>query len=358
MAGGVDDEIEIVQTEKERKEKVEEMKKLPVVCEDDPMDCSTLVAMTVVNSVVEEGSQAQATTPKKLPAVSSAPVLVDRATSPTLPTHMLPAVDVLNTNANTNNSNGGKSASASVLELKEDESDAAIKARHAQLMAHYHSILKDKMVRRTGSLGSVSSKHSLSSSLSLIPESHLPAMRCVTDKTSSEFPSNGNTSATGNEEPGVKRVSFQESTPFPLAGEMRLIGRPLPTRPLPPIGADSTLYNESGYAMTSPRSGNRPLPPLTGMGTSNSKAYDTLSLHSAGSSTQILHRSGSTNSLPNPDRRYSTSGGHMQKLGGARWKTPPPPPPPSANPLAYKPLPSIGISNVGFGERLSPRQVQ
>ena len=380
MAGGFEDDNdqEIKQGKVEKKEKTSR-----VVCEsdDDAMDCSTLIAMAVVNSVVEEeedSHQVGKKSPAKptlgsltagLSATTSAPVvtkkvLVDRATSPTLPVHMLPAAEALNTNTN-NSNNGGKSVSASAMEkLKEDE--MAAQSRRAQIMAQYHSILKDKKLRRTGSVGSVGSRHSLSSSLSLIPEDHLPASRAVTDKTSSEFPNSGNTGASsgggcGIEDPSVKRVSFQENTPSALASELRLIGRPLPARPLPPIGADLTLYSENGYAMSSPRSGNRPLPPLTGIGSRNSKAYDTLSLHSAGSSTQVLHKSGSTNSLPNPDPRYSTSAENMQKLGGVRRKTPPPPSPPPflAAPLAYKPLPSIGISNIGFGERpTTPRQAQ
>ena len=322
LAGGSDDDEEqLIPTEKKEKKKVE--KKVVVALEEeDPMDCSTLLAMAVVNSVVEEESR-----PVK--------EMIDRSTSPILPSHFLPAVSA--------NSNGNNSAdkSASSMELTPEDNGCAL------LVTQYRSVLKEKRLQRSGSLGSVGSRRSLASSLSLIPES-LPVSRAVTNKTSKEFPL-ANTVAIGNEEP-VKRVSFQDQPPAQLTEEARLIGRPLPTRPLPPIGVDpSLLYNDSGLSLTSPRSSNRPLPPLAGMGTGNSKAYDTLSLHSAGSSTYILPKTASTNSLPNPDPRYSSSNVRGGKLGGARRKTPPPP----VTPLAYKPLPSIGISNLG--ERTSPR---
>lgn len=349
MAGGFDDEeAKVVMRAKKAKKEVKN-KEEEVVRDVDDMDCSTLVAMAVVNSVVEEESSCRPIVAAEKKAEKEVVVvkeMVDRSTSPTLPSHLLPAIS---SNANANNSNDGENSSVGDVELAPKD------LHRAQLLAQYHHVMQEKKLQRTGSLGSVGSRPSLSSSLSLIPEM-LPASRAVTDKTSKEFPSviasPVPTAAVVGEEP-VKRVSFQDQPASPIVGEApRLIGRRLPTRPLPPIGAESHLHNESGYSLSSPRSGSRPLPPLAGMGTGNSKAYDTLSLHSTGSSTQMLHKTGSTNSLPSPDPRYSTSNVRGGKLGGARRKTPPPP----TTPLALKPLPSIGISNIS--EHVSPRQAQ
>ena len=339
--------------------------------ESDPMDCSTLVAMAGINSVIESYEPIKNET-------------VDRATSPTIPAHLV--TEASNVNTNNNNNNATNTVVIEKASVGEEEETKKLKEQHrAQLLTQYHHVLCEKKLKRTGSVGSIASRLSLPSALSLIPESHVPASRGVTDKISSEFPLlTGNNaavasvnlvgmsaSATGvvvvTEEP-VKRVSFQDLSPSPAAGNgvmpvsagesQRLIGRPLPARPLPPIGggADANLFSEGNFPTMSPRSGNnRPLPPLNGMGmgNGNSVVYDTMSLHSAGSSTHILYKTGSTNSLPNPDPRYIR--GHLHKLmGGTKRKTPPPP---AATPV-YPPLPtsaSMGISNIGVG-RLSPHQ--
>ena len=351
--GCEDDSMKPIMKIPEKKKQVKSH--VTATIESDPMDCSTLVAMAGVNSFVEN-----------LEPISKK--TVDRATSPTLPAH-LSVPDALNANSNNN-------IAPSVAETvdREEEAKKAREQHRTQLLTQYHHVLREKKMKRTGSVGSIGSRHSLPSSLSLIPESQkVPASRGVTDKISNEFPLlTGSNSAPNNviasgvitEEP-VKRVSFQDLSPSPAASAMpvsvsageplRLIGRPLPARPLPPIGgADANLFNDGNYPTVSPRSGNnRPLPPLTGMGmgNGNSVAYDTLSLHSAGSSTQVLYKTGSTNSLPTPDPRYVR--GHLHKLlGGAKRKTPPP--------CTARPLPtslSMGISNMGAG-RLSPHQAQ
>ena len=360
MAGGYDDE-EFEPLTKKKSETVKQLKKVVQSAEvarddeEDPMDCSALVAMAAMNSFVEEDTRPTAAVGKS-PKSSPVKTVVDRATSPTLPAHLVLSPEIVNTNANNSNAEETKVVEDEAMKKKEEEKEA-----RARLHVQYRRILQDKRLKRTGSLGSNDSRLSLSTSLSLIPES-VPASRGVGDKLSNEFPLANATAVGGggapvNEEP-VKRVSFQDQSrsPSPLpTSDLRPIGRPLPARLLPPIGTDTSVYGGMD-SLVSPRSGSRPLPPLAGMGTGHSKSYDTLSLQSAGSSTQILHKSGSTNSLPTPDPRYSTSnvrGGHMQKMGGARRKTTPPN---TATPYGLKPLPSIGISNVSEG--LSPRQLR
>ena len=339
-----------------------------VAREVDVMNCSVLVAMAVSNSVVEKDTtlespnsiekekqsprlasiaadvESQSTT-KPSPPSPIQKKMVDRSTSPSLPGHLLP---LESTNSNANNNNANAELQSSVV----DNGEASPRNHRAHLLTQYHHILQNKMLKRNGSpmsVGNSGSRLSLTSSLPLIPES-LPATCTVTDKTSNEFPSAQTAGGAGGEEI-IKKVSFQDLSPNYVPGELRLVGRPLPARPLPPIGADPNSLND-GYALASPRSNSRPLPPLAGMGTGNSISYDTVSLHSTGSSTHILHKSGSTNSLPNPDPRYSTSS-HLQKLGGIRRKTPPP----ATTPPGYR-LPrtsfSLGISNIGG--RLSPHQ--
>ena len=352
----------------EKKQK--QAKKSHTIAESDPMDCSTLVAMAGMNSVIESYEPIKKVT-------------VDRATSPTMPAHLTTEAS----NMNTNNNNATNIMVKEKAIMDEEEVKKLKEQHHAQLLTQYHHVLREKRLKRTGSVGSIGSRHSLPSALSLIPESHVPASRGVTDKISNEFPVlTGNNAAAASmnlvgmsasaagvvavtEEP-VKRVSFQDLSPSPVTSNgampvsaresQHLIGRPLPVHPLPPIGggADANLFSEGNFPTMSPRSGNnRPLPPLNGMGmrNGNSVAYDTMSLHSAGSSTHILYKTGSTNSLPNPDPRYVR--GHLHKLmGGARRKTPLPP---AAAPV-YRPLStsaSMGISNIGAG-RLSPHQAQ
>lgn len=345
-----------------------------ISADSDPMDCSTLVAMAGINSVVESFEPIKKVT-------------VECTTSPTLPAHL---VTDNASNTNTNNNNVAETIVKEKAIVDEEEKKAKkLKEEHrTQLLTQYHHVLREKRLKRTGSSGSIGSRLSLPATLSLIPESGeqmVPASRGVTDKVSNEFPLlTGNSAAAASsnlvgmsasaagvvvvtEEP-VKRVSFQDLShfspsngapplPVPAGESQRLIGRPLPSRPLPPIGgADAnSVFSEGNFPTMSPRSGNnRPLPPLNGMGmgNGNSIAYDTMSLQSAGSSTHILYKTGSTNSLPTPDPRYVR--GHLHKLmGGAKRKTPPPP-------VGSHPLPtsmSMGISNIGAG-RLSPHQAQ
>lgn len=352
----------------EKKEK--QVKKSHTIAESDPMDCSTLVAMAGINSVIESYEPIKEET-------------VDRATSPTMPAHLVTEAS----NMNTNNNNVTEIVVKENASVDEDEAKKLKEQHRAQLLTQYHHVLREKKLKRTGSVGSIASRLSLPSALSLIPESQVPASRGVTDKLSNEFPllTRNNAAATSVSlvgmsasatgivavtEESVKHVSFQDLSPSPAAsngaamsvsaGESQhLIGRPLPSRPLPPIGggADANLFSERNFPTMNPRSGNnRPLPPLNGMGmgNGNSVAYDTMSLHSAGSSTHILYRTGSTNSLPNPDPRYVRS--HLKLMGGAKRKTPPP----LAAAPVYRPLPtsaSMGISNIGAG-RLSPHQAQ
>ena len=369
MAGrGFDDDESMKPIEKIAEKKQKSKENCHVTADPDPMDCSTLVAMAGINSVVESFEPIKKVT-------------VDRATSPTMPAHLIMTGA---SNMNTNNNNAAETVTKEKALVDEEEEAKKLKEQHrAQLLTQYHHVFREKRLKRTGSAGSIGSRLSLPSALSLIPESQqVPASRGVTDKVSNEFPLlTGNSaaaaslnvvgmsaSATGvvvvTEEP-IKRVSFQDLSPSPTAsngampvpaGELqRLIGRPLPARPLPPIGgADANVFSEGNFPTMSPRSGNsRPLPPLNGMGmgSGNSIAYDTMSLHSAGSST-ILYKTGSTNSLPTPDPRYVR--GHLHKLmGGAKRKTPPPS-------VGSHPLPtsmSMGISNIGAG-RLSPYQAQ
>ena len=372
MAGrGFDDNFEgesMKPIEKVTEKKQKSKENSHAIADSDPMDCSTLVAMAGISSVVESFEPIKKVT-------------VDRATSPILPAHLRTDAS----NMNTNNNNAAETVTKEKAFVDEEEEAKKLKEQHrAQLLTQYHHVLREKRLKRTGSVGSIGSRLSLPSALSLIPESQqVPASRGVTDKVSNEFPLlTGNNagaassnlvgmsaSATGivvvTEEP-IKRVSFQDLSPSPAAsngampvpaGEsQRLIGRPLPARPLPPIGgADANVFSEGNFPTMSPRSGNnRPLPPLNGMGmgSGNSVAYDTMSLQSAGSSTQILYKTGSTNSLPTPDPRYVR--GHLNKLmGGAKRKTPPPS-------VGSHPLPtsmSMGISNIGAG-RLSPYQAQ
>jgi hypothetical protein len=384
MAGrGFDDNFEGESMKRPIEKKVTEKKqKLSLkvnshaTADSDPMDCSTLVAMAAINSVVESFEPIEK-------------VMVDHATSPTMPTHLI-TDDASNVNMNNNTIADTVVIKEKALVDEREEAKKLLKEQHrAQMLAQYHLVLREKRLKRSGSAGSIgSSRLSLPSALSLIPESQqqvVPAARGVTDKVSNEFAlSTGNNgaaassnvigmsaSATGviivTEEP-IKRVSFRDlslssspaaarngALPVPVsAGEsQRLIGRPLPARPLPPIGAADA--SEGSFPTISPRSGNnRPLPPLngTGMGNGNSVAYDTMSLQSAGSSTHILHKTVSTNSLPSPDPRYVR--GHIHKqMGGAKRKTPPPT-------VGSRPLSasmSMGISNIGAG-RLSPYQAQ
>ena len=337
--------------------------------DSDPMDCSTLVAMAGINSVVEDYEPIKKVT-------------VDQATSPTMPAHVM-TNDASNMNMN-NNTVTETTVIKEKASVDEGEAKKLKEQLHAQLLAQYHHMLREKRLKRTGSTGSIgSSRLSLPSTLSLIPESNkvVPASCGVTDKVSNEFAlSTRKRAASSNvvgmsasaagivivtEEP-IKRVSFQDLSRSPApaaagngAGESQhLIGRPLPARPLPPIGApDANVFNEGNFPTVSPRAGNnRPLPPLNGMGmgNGNSVTYDTLSLQSSGSSTHILHKSGSTNSLPTPDPRYVR--GHLHKLmGGAKRRTPPPS-------VGSRPLStslSMGISNIGAGAgRISPHQAQ
>ena len=387
MAGrGFDDNLEVESMKPIEKKVAEKEKKLSqkvnshFTADSDPMDCSTLVAMAGINSVVENFEPIKKVT-------------VDQATSPTMPTHVM-TDDASNMNMNNNTVTETTVVKEKAL-VDEGEEAKKLKEQHrAQLLTQYHHVLREKRLKRTGSAGSIgSSRLSLPSALSLIPESNqvVPVSCGVTDKVSNEFAlSKGkNTAAMSSnvvgmsasasgvvvvtEEP-IKHVSFQDlsrsptpaaasnGAPVPVtvtvsAGEsQRLIGRPLPARPLPPIGAaDANVFSEGNFPTISPRAGNnRPLPPLNGMGmgNGNSVAYDTLSLQSAGSSTHILHKSGSTNSLPTPDPRYVR--GHLHKLmGGAKRRTPPPS-------VGSRPLStslSMGISNIGAG-RISPYQAQ
>ena len=267
LAGGHEEEEE---EEREAPKKTVEPKATPlppekssttvVACEDDPMDCSTLVAMAVMNSVDEEDVYpARGNSPRSPPVET-----VDRATSPTLPAHLVLPPEIANANAN--NSNAAAAAVESKEEIEAMKKEEEKEAR-ARLHAQYRLILQDKRLKRTGSFGSNDSRLSLSSSLSLIPES-VPASRRVGDELSNEFPlaQSAVTTAAGgvsaSEEP-TKRVSFQDQSPSPSpvpAGELRPIGRPLPSRLLPPIGTDTSVYGMD--ALVSPRSGSRPLPPL------------------------------------------------------------------------------------------------
>ena len=357
--------------EKEKKSSQKVNSNSHVTADSDPMDCSTLVAMAGINSIVEDYEPIKKVT-------------VDQATSPTMPAHVMTS-DASNMNMN-NNTVTETTVIKEKASVDEGEAKKLKEQLHAQLLAQYHHMLREKRLKRTGSAGSIgSSRLSLPSTLSLIPESNkvVPATRGVTDKVSNEFAlSTRKRAASSNvvgmsasaagivivtEEP-IKRVSFQDLSRSPApaaagngAGESQhLIGRPLPARPLPPIGVpDANVFSEGNFPTVSPRAGNnRPLPPLNGMGmgNGNSVAYDTLSLQSSGSSTHILHKSGSTNSLPTPDPRYVR--GHLHKLmGGAKRRTPPPS-------VGSRPLStslSMGISNIGAGARagrISPHQAQ
>ena len=100
-----------------------------------------------------------------------------------------------------------------------------------------------------------------------------------------------------------KRVSFQNLNQNDGEEEESSRRTPQP-RPLPPIGSTPSHQHVDDF----PGQRSRRLPPLHG------QSSDALSLYSASSQSQLFSQLGSTNSLPLPDPRYSSSNTLTQAL--------------------------------------------
>ena len=298
---------------------------IPASSSDD-LDCSLLPAMVVSNSLGGEVSttslekeEEQNTVVKQdevlnvneteLKDVEVKKEMVDRATSPTIPAHLVPIPTPINTtvpDVDPQNVTGSIAPKCSVPNVNSYSSlaDEDLQVDTPQQLDQQTQMvppsppsteeLKDQPIKKQNSTDPSPLYELPLSTLSQFLHEVQPVSG-ISNKTSGDM----DKPTTAQNLP--KRVSFEGLTDEVVATPQYL-GPPLLGRPLPPIGSDS-MQN----IMISPRS-NRPLPPspLT------TNSCDNVSMQST--SSQLL-TTGSTLSLPLlPDPRYSSAARKLPKL--------------------------------------------
>ena len=287
----------------------------------DDMDCSTLAAMVVSNSVVEEevdmsggasGESWKAVVIRDSPN-KAAQTLEDRHTQLKAQTEqqMFCAENWSMSTSPKPISQQAYSSSG----LKLEPSLLSTRSNGSQCSGNLNTYpVSDSTVSQSPKCSSVETLQQNAHADSNLQEIPLKMLQ-FSAKHSSELAEIDETPATDDRpvSPIVKKVSFQD---FKKKIEMQpdaVSGRPL--RPLPPIGTDPTAISEPmdelNWLSHKGLINNRPLPPLGRSYEEMVGSHDSL----LSGSSQLLPQCGSANSLPVPDPRYRR--GILPKLSGA-----------------------------------------